>query len=64
MSSISERRRVVMKDLMFSMENRPGTLADLGESLSKAGINIDSNSGTQYGYSRLRVQVILRQPVS
>jgi hypothetical protein len=30
-----------MKDLMVSMEDRPGTLADLGEALGKAGVNIE-----------------------
>ena len=30
-----------MKDLTVSLEDRPGTLADLGESLGKAGINIE-----------------------
>jgi hypothetical protein len=30
-----------MKDLTVSLENRPGTLADLGEALGKAGINIE-----------------------
>ncbi len=30
-----------MKDLTISMENRPGTMADVGEALDKAGINIE-----------------------
>jgi len=30
-----------MRDLTVSLENRPGTLADLGEALGKAGINIE-----------------------
>ena len=30
-----------MKDLTVSLEARPGTLADLGEALGKAGINIE-----------------------
>ena len=30
-----------MKDLTISLEDRPGTLADLGEALGKAGINIE-----------------------
>ena len=30
-----------MKDLTVSLEDRPGTLADLGEALGKAGINIE-----------------------
>ena len=34
-----------MKDLMISMENRPGALSDLGVSLGKAGINIEGGCG-------------------
>jgi len=30
-----------MKDLTVSLEDRPGTLAELGEALGKAGINIE-----------------------
>jgi hypothetical protein len=30
-----------MKDLTVSVEDRPGTLAELGEALGKAGINIE-----------------------
>jgi hypothetical protein len=30
-----------MKDLTVSLEDRPGTFADLGEALGKAGINIE-----------------------
>lgn len=30
-----------MKDLTVSLEDRPGMLADLGEALGKAGINIE-----------------------
>jgi hypothetical protein len=30
-----------MKDLTISLEDRPGTLADLGEALGNAGINIE-----------------------
>ncbi len=33
------------KDLTVVLENRPGTLADLGEVLGKAGINIDGICG-------------------
>ena len=29
------------KDLLISLEDRPGTLADLGEALGEAGINIE-----------------------
>jgi hypothetical protein len=30
-----------MKDVTVTLEDRPGTLADLGEALGKAGINIE-----------------------
>ena len=33
------------KDLTVSLENRPGTLADLGEALGRAGINIEGGCG-------------------
>jgi len=33
------------KDLTVILENRPGTLADVGEALGKAGINIDGLCG-------------------
>lgn len=34
-----------MKDLTVILENRPGTLADMGNTLGKAGINIDGICG-------------------
>jgi hypothetical protein len=34
-----------VKDLTVLLENRPGTLASLGESLGKAGVNIDGFCG-------------------
>ena len=33
------------KDLTVILEDRPGTLADIGEALGKAGINIDGLCG-------------------
>src|SRR5258708_33596466 len=33
------------KDLVVSVEDRPGKLADLGEALGKAGVNIQGVSG-------------------
>jgi len=33
------------KDLTVVLEDRPGTLADVGEALGKAGINIDGLCG-------------------
>ena len=35
-----------MKDLTVSLEDRPGTFADLGEALGKAGINMEGGCGT------------------
>ncbi len=34
-----------MKDLTVILENRPGTLADMGEALGKAGINMEGECG-------------------
>jgi hypothetical protein len=30
-----------MKDLMIALENRPGTLAEMGETLGRAGVSIE-----------------------
>jgi hypothetical protein len=30
-----------MKDLAILLENRPGTLADMGEALGRAGVSIE-----------------------
>jgi hypothetical protein len=38
-----------MKDLIVSLEDRPGALGDLGEATGKAGINIEGVSGTTEG---------------
>ena len=35
----------MVKDLTVVLEDRPGTLADIGEALGKAGINIDGLCG-------------------
>jgi len=35
----------MMKDLKVTLENRPGTLADLSEALGKAGVNIEGIAG-------------------
>jgi hypothetical protein len=35
----------MVKDLTVILEDRPGTLADMGEALGKAGINIDGLCG-------------------
>lgn len=35
------------KDLTVYLEDRPGTLADLGEALGKAGVNIEGGCGVQ-----------------
>jgi len=36
-------------DLTVILEDRPGSLADLGETLGKAGINIEGGCGVQSG---------------
>jgi hypothetical protein len=36
-----------MKDLTVILEDRPGTLADLGEATGRAGINIEGVCGTR-----------------
>ena len=38
-----------MKDLTVSLEDRPGTLGDLGEAAGRAGINIEGVCGTTEG---------------
>jgi hypothetical protein len=35
------------KDLTVYLEDRPGTLSDLGEALGKAGVNIEGGCGVQ-----------------
>jgi hypothetical protein len=37
------------KDLTVELEDRPGTLADLGEALGNAGVNIDGGCGFPSG---------------
>lgn len=37
------------KDLMVELEDRPGTLADLGESMGSAGVNIEAIAGFRAG---------------
>jgi hypothetical protein len=37
-----------MKDLTVILEDRPGTLADLGEATGRAGINIEGVCGTRH----------------
>jgi hypothetical protein len=34
-----------MKDLLISMEDRPGTMAEMGEALGRAGVNIEGIAG-------------------
>lgn len=34
-----------LKDLTVSLEDRPGTMADMGEALAKAGVNIEGICG-------------------
>ena len=39
----------MMKDLKVTLENRPGTLADLSEALGNAGVNIEGICGMRTG---------------
>jgi hypothetical protein len=47
-----------MKDLTVSLEDRPGTLADLGEATGRAGINIEGMCATSAG-ARAEVHVLV-----
>ena len=38
-------RIAMMKDLKITLENRPGTLAELSEALGEAGVNIEGIAG-------------------
>ena len=38
-----------MKDIMVELEDRPGTLAELGESMGAAGVNIEGIAGFRAG---------------
>jgi hypothetical protein len=40
-----EERNVMTKDLTIILEDRPGSLAKLGEALGKAGVNIEGSCG-------------------
>jgi hypothetical protein len=42
---LGKRRRIMAKDITVILENRPGTLAEIGEALGKADINIDGMCG-------------------
>jgi hypothetical protein len=47
-----------MQDLTVTLEDRPGTLADLGEATGRAGINIEGISGaTQEGEGVIHILV-------
>ena len=46
-----------MKDLKVKLENRPGTLAELGELLGKAGVNIEGMCGPCEGAEVIHVLV-------
>jgi hypothetical protein len=45
------------KDLKVKLENRPGALADLGEALGKAGVNIEGMCGPCEGDEIIHVLV-------
>jgi len=48
----------MVKDLTVLLESRPGTLADMGETLGKAGVNIEGICGAIYkGESAIHILV-------
>jgi hypothetical protein len=47
----------MVKDLKVILKNRPGTLADLGEALGNAGVNIDGVCGPCEGEEVVHVLV-------
>ena len=51
------------KDLSVVLEDRPGTLADLGEALGKAGINIGGMCGIP-GEGKAIVHILVQDPSS
>jgi len=55
---ISGRREQAMKDLTVTLENRPGSLAELGAATGSAGINIEGVWGsTEGGQSTIHILV-------
>ncbi len=46
-----------MKDIKVVLENRPGTLADMGEALGNAGVNIEGMCGPCEGDGEAHVLV-------
>ena len=51
------------KDLAVELEDRPGTLADLGETLGNAGINIDGGCGFPVG-GRATIHILVEDAVA
>jgi hypothetical protein len=47
------------KDLTVELENRPGTLADLGEALGNAGVNIDGGAAIATGPGPVGVHILV-----
>lgn len=49
-----------MQDLTVNLENRPGTLAQLGEALGNAGINIEGVAGMAGGGGQGEVHILVQ----
>lgn len=47
------------KDLTVELDNRPGTLAELGEALGNAGINIDGGAAVATGPGAVGVHILV-----
>jgi hypothetical protein len=47
------------KDLTVELENRPGTLADLGDALGNAGINIDGGAAIATGPGQEGIHILV-----
>jgi hypothetical protein len=61
MGAVNERRNNMAKDLSVLLENHPGALADLGEALGKAGINIGGLCGVP-GKGKPTVHILVQDP--
>jgi hypothetical protein len=49
------------KDLTVELQDRPGTLADVGEALGNAGVNIDGGCGAATG-GRADLHILVEDP--
>jgi hypothetical protein len=61
MPSVSGRGGEAMKDLTVVLEDKPGTLADLGEATGGANVNIEGMCATTAG-GRGEVHILVEDP--